>query len=509
MKISILYLVIIQCLLLVACQSPNSGVADESNKPNVVLIFADDLSYSAIGALGNDVIKTPNLDRLASQGTSFTHAYNMGGWNGAICVASRAMIMSGRTIWRAEEIAQRWRSNDQAAYDKTWARLMAGAGYNTYMTGKWHIAAHADTLFGRAQNIKPGMPRDEWGKMGFSKVYREQVLTGKKTVEEIMPIGYARPIDQNDNSWMPTDSTNGGFWAGGQHWSEVVRDDAIDFINDASAEEDPFFMYLAFNAPHDPRQAPQKYIDMYEVEDMPLPENWLTEYPYKDQIGCGVTLRDEALAPFPRSPYAIRKHIQEYYAIITHLDEQIGLIIKGLEDANELDNTYIIFTADHGLSVGKHGLIGKQNMYDHSMRVPLFVKGPTVAEGETNNNNVYLQDVMATALEVADIPKPSYVEFNSLLPQINNPKLSGNYSEIYGCYTDTQRMIKKDNYKLIVYPKARKLRLFDLEKDPAEMNDLAEEMGEQTKVNDLFASLQSLQLSMGDTLILNRESFVE
>lgn len=501
-----LKLVLLFCLLGIACQ-PQVTEKEGTKKPNVVFIFADDLSYSAVGALGNDIVKTPNLDRLAAEGTSFTHAYNMGGWNGAVCVASRAMIMSGRMVWRAEAFTQRWRDKEETAYDQTWARLMEGAGYNTYMTGKWHINAHADTLFGRAENIKPGMPRDAWGKMGFGKVYREQVLTGKKTIDEIMPNGYARPVDKNDNSWMPTDTAKGGFWAGGKHWSEVVRDDALDFIEDATAKDDPFFMYLAFNAPHDPRQAPQKYIDMYDVEDMPVPKNWLAEYPYKDEIGCGQTLRDEALAPFPRTPYALKKHIQEYYAIITHLDDQIGLIIKGLEDAGELDNTYIIFTADHGLSVGKHGLLGKQNMYDHSMRVPFFIKGPSLPKGKTNSNEVYLQDAMATALDIADISKPSYVEFNSLLPQINDPALDGNYSEIYGCYTDRQRMIKKDAYKLIAYPNAQKLRLFDLDKDPEEMNDLSADASHGAKIEELFKGLQSLQAAMGDTLVLDKESF--
>ncbi len=498
---------LIWVVMFLACQPSNSNSDTKVDKPNVLFIFADDLSYSAVGALGNDVVKTPHLDQLAANGTSFTHAYNMGGWNGAVCVASRAMIMSGRSVWRAREFTQRWRDKDQTAYKQTWAKLMEGEGYTTYMTGKWHIDARADTLFGRAENIKPGMPSDAWGKMGFMNVYRQQVLTGKKTIEDILPYGYNRPLNENDDSWLPSDSTKLGFWAGGKHWSEVVRDDALDFIADAKAKDDPFFMYLAFNAPHDPRQAPHEFVDMYEVEDMPIPKNWLPEYPYKDAIGCGQTLRDEALAPFPRTTYAIQKHIQEYYAIITHLDEQIGLIIKGLEDAGELDNTYIIFTADHGLSVGKHGLVGKQNMYDHSMRVPLFIAGPSLPQGQTNSNEVYLQDVMATALDIADVTKPAYVEFNSLLPQINNPALDGNYDKIYGCYTDTQRMIQEDQFKLIAYPNAGKLRLFNLDSDPEEMRDLSNDSDHKAKVNELFSELQSLQLAMGDTLILERSNY--
>lgn len=480
---------------------------NKKDKPNIVFIFADDLSYNAVGSSGNGIVKTPNLDKLARGGTSFSHAYNMGGWNGAVCVASRAMIMSGRFIWRAEAFTQEWRSKKESALQSTWAKLMEDANYNTYMTGKWHIDAKADTLFQLAKNIRPGMPRDAWIRMGYANVHREQVLNGDKTFEEIMPVGYARPVDKNDNSWLPTDSTELGFWEGGKHWSEVVKDDAIQFIDDAKTKEDPFFMYLAFNAPHDPRQAPQKYLDMYNVDDMPLPENWLGRYPYRDEMGCDSLLRDEMLAPFPRTEYAIKKHIQEYFAIISHLDDQIGLIIDALEASGKMDNTYIFFTADHGLSVGHHGLIGKQNMYDHSMRVPFFLTGPDIPKNSTITAPIYLQDVMATSLDIADIPKPSYVEFNSVMPQIAGEKVSSYYDNIYGCYTDAQRMIIKDNYKLIAYPKANKLRLFDLDADPLEMNDLTNDDAYDDEVNNLFTDLQSLQSSMGDTLVLDRNNY--
>ena len=146
-------------------------------------------------------------------------------------------------------------------------------------------------------------------------------------------------------------------------------------------------------------------------------------------------------------------------------------------------------------------------MYDHSIRVPLFVAGPSLPKGRTNSNAVYLQDVMATALDMADISKPSFVEFNSLLPQINDASLAGNYNKIYGCYTDTQRMIKQDSYKLIAYPNAGKLRLFNLEEDPLEMKDLAEDANYDSKLKEMFGDLQSLQSLMGDTLVLDWQNY--
>ena len=157
---------------------------------------------------------------------------------------------------------------------------------------------------------------------------------------------------------------------------------------------------------------------MYPLEHVAVPDNFLPEYPYKDDIGCSATLRDEMLAPFPRTEYSVRVHRQEYYAIISHLDAQIARILAHLEETGQAENTYIFFTADHGLSVGHHGLIGKQNMYDHSMRPPLLVVGPGIPKGKRKKMAVYLQDIMPTAIEYAGGEVPEWVEFNSLRPKI-------------------------------------------------------------------------------------------
>jgi len=226
-------------------------------------------------------------------------------------------------------------------------------------------------------------------------------------------------------------------------------------------------------------------------------------YPYKDDIGCSPTLRDEALAPFPRTEYAVKVHRQEYYALSSHTDEQIGRILKALEKTGKQDNTYIIFTADHGLACGNHGLIGKQNMYEHSMKPPLIVVGPDVPENEKREALVYLQDVMATTLDLAGVEKPAYVEFNSLMPQIRDPQAKGAYDAIYGCYLeDAQRMIREGELKLIVYPQARRVRLFDLESDPQEIHDLAGDPSQWPTIQHLFRKLIALQAEKVDDLDL-------
>ncbi|WP_420320893.1 sulfatase-like hydrolase/transferase [Flagellimonas sp.] len=448
-------------------------------KPNIVFIFADDQSYNTIKALGDNEVHTPNLDRLAQNGTTFTHTYNMGGWNGAICVASRAMLLTGQYIWNAHKADSLMRTGNYQ--HPMWGNLMEAAGYDTYMTGKWHVTQSAEAVFQNVVHVRPGMPNQTES-------------------------GYNRPLSETDTLWRPWDRSKEGFWKGGKHWSEVVADDASHFIDQATQKDNPFFMYLAFNAPHDPRQSPEEFVQMFPLDSVELPQNFLPEYPYNEEMGSGRKLRDERLAPFPRTEHSVKVNRQEYYAIIAHMDAQIGKILNALEASGKMDNTYIVFTADHGLSVGQHGLLGKQNMYDHSVRTPLFVVGPNIPENKKIEADVYLQDVMPTVLEMAGAEKPDFVQFRSLMPLIKGERES-NYESIYGCYTDTQRMVRANGFKLIAYPNAGKLRLFDLKNDALEMNDLAEDP-KYTDIKDkLWNKLLSLQQTMNDPLDLKQFNF--
>jgi arylsulfatase A-like enzyme len=449
-----------------------------SPKPNILFIFADDQSYETIGAHGNPEVKTPHLDRLATSGVSFTNAYNMGGWNGAVCVASRAMLNTGRMVWRAHAAESRFKQS--AARGEMWSQLLKKAGYETFLTGKWHVKLKPETIFDHVVHPRPGMPNQT-------------------------PAGYNRPTEGKLDVWSPYDQSFEGFWKGGKHWSEVLADDAEAFLNRAAQSDAPFFMYLAFNAPHDPRQAPKRYVDMYPQETVRVPVSYRPLYPYKDAIGCGPGLRDEKLAPFPRSEYAVRVNRQEYYAIISHMDAQIGRILAALEKTGQKDNTYILYSADHGLACGHHGLLGKQNMYDHSMKPPLIVVGPDIPKNERREALVYLQDIMATTLDLADVAKPEYVEFNSLLPLIADAKRASAYDAIYGCYqADLQRMIRIGNMKLIVYPHVKRLRLYDLKADPLELDDLSGNPQYWKTVRRMFTQLVQLQREMDDALDLGK-----
>ncbi|REE00187.1 sulfatase-like hydrolase/transferase [Marinoscillum furvescens] len=462
-----------------------TGCSDTSTSerpPNILFLFSDDQIYSSIHALGNEEIYTPNLDRLVRRGTSLTNAFNMGGWNGAICTASRSMLITGRSLWHANAFRQSWKKGQ--GVDQTWGKLMQQAGYDTYMTGKWHVELDPNLVFDTVRHVRKGMPND----------YRRE--KGEKR------LGYNRPKNPTDTSWLPTDPKHGGYWEGGKHWSEVTRDDALDYLDMAGQSDRPFMMYVAFNAPHDPRQAPQAYQDLYDTSALSLPLSYQPDYPDRELMGNPKGLRDEALAPFPRTPFAVKTHKKEYYAIISHLDAQIGKILDALEASGQLENTYIFFTSDHGLAMGRHGLIGKQSMYDHSVKPPLIIAGPDIPKNKRITAEVYLQDLMPTALELAGVPKPDYVEFHSLLPLATGAQQAGNYPAIYGAYMQVQRMVRKDGFKLIVYPKAQKVLLFDLENDPEEINDISADPAYTAKLEELWDALMALQQQYDDPLDL-------
>jgi choline-sulfatase len=452
--------------------TPAKGEGDA--KPNIVFIFADDQCFDTINALGSEGIQTPNLDQLARRGTTFTHAFNMGSWSGAVCVASRTMLNSGRYVWNAHAIYAQ--SEQERQQGRWWGEYLKAAGYRTYMTGKWHCKAEAGNSFDVVRDVRPGMPQDT-------------------------KVGYNRPAADGSDPWSPSDPAFGGFWEGGTHWSEVVANHADDFCREASQREEPFFMYLAFNAPHDPRQSPAEYVERYPLDSVRVPANFQPQYPFAEAIGCGEGLRDERLAPFPRTRHAVQVHRQEYYALITHMDTMIGRILQSLRATGKADNTWIFFTADHGLAVGQHGLLGKQNMYDHSVRVPFMVVAPGVESGRKIDAPRYLQDVMPTTLELAGVDKPRHVEFHSLLPLLEGGQSP--YEVIYGCYLEKQRSIRTDRYKLIAYPESKTLRLYDIQSDPEEIHDLAGDTSMKSTVKQLFDRLARLQRDMHDDLDLS------
>ncbi len=393
-----------------------------------------------------------------------------------MCVPSRTMLNTGVSAFRA-----------QASLDWTplWGQTLGNAGYDTYMVGKWHLDATA-----------------------LQRSFRQMGPVGLGMFEST-PEAYGRP--RPGDTWNPADKSLKGHWLHTDLWLNARQDStkhssviwastAIGHLaSRAATSTNPFFMYVGFNAPHDPRQSPQDFLRRYPKEQIQIPPNYLPEHPF-DQGDSRI--RDEMLAPFPRTKQAVQLHRAEYYSIITHLDEQIGLILDALAKSGKAENTYVILTADHGLAVGQHGLMGKQNMYDHSVRMPLLISGPGIPKGKKVDELVYQHSVFATTCELAGVPIPKTVEFPSLAGLIKgNGRIQ--HDAVFSYYRDFQRMVRTGQHKLIVYPQAGRTQLFDLEKDPWETKNLADEPEYRALKAALSARLKALQGELGDSLDLS------
>ena len=457
------------------CFAANRFAASGQERPSFLFLFSDDQTFRALGRLGELEVRTPNLDRLARRGMLFTHCFNQGGWSGAVCIPSRTMVITGRTLWQSRG------TNGQgiAPGAALWGETLGRAGYETFMAGKWHLPD--DMLKRSFKTLGP-----------LTGGFLPSTTNGGAA--------YHRPAP--GNPWTPYDPKWNGHWiaTNGQtvHSSALIADAAIDYLRtNAAHSANPFFMYVAFTAPHDPRQAPKEFLDLYPPRRLKVPPNFLPKHPFP--IENGFQGRDEILAPYPRTPEIIQVHLQEYYAIITHLDAQIGRVLEALDASGKRTNTVIIFTSDQGLAVGQHGLLGKQNLYDHSLRMPFIMAGPGIPKGKRNHALFNMQSLFATTCEMARVPLPDTVQFPSIVPLITGANKEIN-DALYAAFLDRQRAVRTERWKLIRTPKAGQVQLFDIERDPWETRNLAAEPRHTATLASLNGKLRALMRQMKDPL---------
>lgn len=408
----------------------------QSRRPNVLFLLTDDQRADTINALGNPAIVTPHLDALAKRSMVFRNAYCLGGNSAAVCTPSRNMILSGRVFTRYDGQA----SGD----DPNFPDSMREAGYETYHQGK----------------------------RGNSAVQ----IQAKFEV----------------NSYLSDDGASRTAGAPGHE----ITENAIRFLRERNTDR-PFFMYLAFETPHDPRVPRPEDAALYANRDLPLPRNFLPLHPFDNGE---MEVRDELLAPWPRTPDEIRRHLREYYAVITGLDAQIGRLLETLRTRPEYENTIVVFSSDQGLAVGSHGLMGKQSLYDHSMKAPLLVSGPGIRPGRTDAL-VYLMDIYPTILDRIGAPIPEGLDGVSFRAALEGRSRRAR-PELFLAYRAVQRAVRDERYKLIVYPDIHRHQLFDLASDPDEIRDLATNPRQSGRIKSMMGRLESLQRQFGDALPL-------
>jgi arylsulfatase A-like enzyme len=429
-------------------------------RPNVLLIYTDDQRGDTIAAQGNPHIRTPHLDRLTREGVSFTRAYLMGAMQGAVCVPSRAMLMTGRTLFRVKE---------NLAGQTTWPEQFGRAGYRTFISGKWH-------------NQPEALLRS------FSE--------GTAVFLGGMGDPYALPIQD-----ISPEHTLVNPRVSGEHSVQVFADAVIRFLRQPHGDR-PFLCYFAPNAPHDPRKAPASYHAPYNAQPPPLPPNFLPQHPFNNGA---LTTRDEQLAPWPRTPEVVRQHLADYYAFITFLDAQIGRVLAALDETGLRRNTLVVFSSDNGLAIGSHGLFGKQNLYDHSTHQPLIVAGPGLPGGVRRDGFCYLSDIYPTLGQLCGVSAPDGSEGLSLLPLIRDGSARLRDS-VFTAFTKTQRAVRDDRWKLIVYPAINRTQLFDLQNDPTETKDLAADPARAAEVARLTKLLQNWQQQLDDRQALTTDN---
>jgi len=419
-----------------------------ASRPNIVFLLADDQKCDSIGAYGNPVIQTPNLDSLVHRGVNFRNAYCFGSPHGAVCIPSRAMLHSGRSLFRLNNL-----NLDQ---HKLLGECLAEAGYQTFATGKWH---NGQSSF--ARSFQQG---------------RNVFLGGMSNHAEVPIVRFEAP-----NAFSPAET--------GQHFSsKLFADAAIDFL-ERRDQTKPFFCYVAFTAPHDPRMSPGNFNRLYRAADMPIPKNFLPQHPFN--IG-DLTVRDEQLAAWPRTPEVIQQQTSDYYGLVSHLDQQVGRILAALEAQGQPDNTIIIYAADHGLALGSHGLLGKQSLYEHSMKAPLLLVGPGIEAGDCEHL-VYLHDLFPTILEIAGVGIPGDGEGHSLVPHLKHAAGGAGRAILFTAYKDTIRAVRDQRWKLIRYPQVDRTQFFDLQADPDEIEDLSQ--SQRPEVQIAFAKLWDAMLA--------------
>jgi arylsulfatase A-like enzyme len=435
----------VTCTLLVLVGSLRTTAADEK-RPNILFIIVDDQSPFDLKAYNSrSILQTPNIDRLASQGMVFDAAYQMGSWTGGVCTASRHMIMSGRTLWHIPNKPGRT-NNPHVTNPKlvppdltqyTMPSVFNQAGYDTMRTCKnGNSYEAANKLF---------------------TVRRDGTRRGA--------------TDEKGSAW---------------HAEQV-----LDYLNEreAAKDSDPFLIYFGFSHPHDTRDGKPNLLAKYGAanhtdkdalppanpKQPPLPINYLPAHPFNN---THMTVRDEVNVSGVwknRDERTIRNELGREFACSENIDIQIGRVLKQLKAMGELENTYIFYTSDHGMAIGRHGLQGKQNLYEHTWRVPFIVKGPGVKAGVRTEGNIYLLDVLSTLCDLASIKPPRTNEGLSFKPVLEGRKDSAR-ENLYGAYCGGakpgMRSVRNGDWKLIKYDSPRdgvqETQLFNLAANPHE-----------------------------------------
>ena len=437
-------------------------------RPNVLFILVDDMQRTSIGGFGNGDVDTPNIDSLIRGGVTFRNAHVNGSLSGAVSMPSRAMIMTGRGIFRIQADGQSIPESHT-----TLGEHLRESGYDTFGTGKWHSDKRAfNRTFADGDNIF------------FGGMHRYELN------------GHVSP---RLNHYDATGEYKERAFIADKFSSEMYADAAVDFIKSVGDGGKPFFAYVAFTSPHDPHDKLPEYSSPTSTAIVTLPVNYASQHAF-DNGELGV--RDETVVPAPRTKETVLEQNQWYGGMINEVGQQIERLLDELTAQGLDDNTVVVFASDNGLSMGCHGLMGKQNLYEHSISVPMSIYVPG-NKPQQNDGLCYLSDITPTLYKVLGVDKPESVT-TKVLP------LNGGDTQrdalVLG-YSSIQRALVWNDFKYIIYRvKGKKTtQLFNLKNDPFEMTNLAENPKYKNMTDKYHGKLASMMKDNGDFCDINTE----
>ena len=448
-----------------------------AERPNVLLLISDDQRPDTIAALGNDLIQTPNLDRFVREGSVFTRAI----CSNPICTPSRAEILTGSSGFRCG-VMDVGKPIDSAI--PTMSKWFSAAGYSTSYVGKWH---------------NDGKPIDRGYKFtrglycgGGGKFAKPQVDFAGRPVT-----GYRGWIFQDDQGNLFPEKGVGLTPEISRHFADA----AIEIIQFSG--EKPFFLHVNFTSPHDPLMLPPGWETKYDPDTMELPANFLPEHLFDHGNFDG---RDEKLFLWPRTPQETRREIAAYYAVISYMDEQIGRVMAALNASGKADNTVVIFSSDHGLSVGSHGLRGKQTMYEHTIGIPMLMQGPGIPKSMCFDAQCYLRDLFPTLCDLVGIDGPGKQIDGLSLKPILDGRTERVHDFVVGYFRNFQRMIRTDEWKYIEYPAVDRQQLFHLKQDPDERTNLISVEAHSATRDQLKTQMRNWFRNQGDSVYVGADA---
>lgn len=455
--------------LLTAGCSPLSGLCASvsSSKPNIIMIFSDSHRADVLGCYGNSIIRTPNLDRLASEGVLFEDNY----CTSPLCGPSRLSFTAGKYASRVN-VWNLWYGLPESPSFPTLPRIMNAAGYVSTFCG--HMDYPPDDSYG-------------FEKLGNPAGGRRKTLKGRRRdPNDLKPIpGYS---DRFKDSHVGNDSHT-------LRTSRDVTQIGLDFLSRQNADGKPFFLLLGYSAPHFPFTVPEEYYSHYKDRiPMPvIPKGYLDSLPlnYK-HLRIAFNCEDV--------PDHITKVSRElYYGLTEWFDTEVGKVLAAVENSPLASNTVVIYSSDHGENMGDHGLWWKNAMFDTSTRVPLIVSWPDHWKGNQRRKGACsLLDVAQTIADIGGAKVPVDWNGDSLVPWLNDPAYPWKDRAVSEYYAHNiasgYAMIREGDYKYVYHTPAdsnhpAERELYDLDSDPNELNNLAVKKEYAQRIRQMHADL--------------------